>query len=281
MTLVVMPDECQSIPITAPSDWNQNGCESRRSTSSRPYSSTIASTITRPSRAIRVDSHGGTRPPWSGRSAVPVREARRARARLGSRRSCRPPVAPATPLPPGGAPRAGPGCASYGHAPPRPFDRPARDGRRHRRPARPRAPDAPRAARRRGRLPRLPALGARHADGVRGRAAARRGDARRRAARATTRTSTGAPFVGPAGRLLDRALAAAGIDRRRAYVTNVVKHFKWEAARQATHPPEAGAGEIARLPPLARRRDRGRAAARPSSASARPPRRRSSAARSG
>jgi uracil-DNA glycosylase family protein len=37
----------------------------------------------------------------------------------------------------------------------------------------------------------------------------------------------GRPFVGPAGRLLDRCLAAAGIDRRRAYVTNVVKHFKW------------------------------------------------------
>jgi uracil-DNA glycosylase len=38
----------------------------------------------------------------------------------------------------------------------------------------------------------------------------------------------GAPFVGPAGRLLDAALEAAGIDRRLAYVTNVVKHFKWE-----------------------------------------------------
>ncbi len=38
----------------------------------------------------------------------------------------------------------------------------------------------------------------------------------------------GAPFVGPAGRLLDEALAAAGIDRKLAYVTNVVKHFKWE-----------------------------------------------------
>ncbi|HYH45675.1 MAG TPA: UdgX family uracil-DNA binding protein, partial [Thermoanaerobaculia bacterium] len=37
----------------------------------------------------------------------------------------------------------------------------------------------------------------------------------------------GKPFVGPAGRVLDEALAAAGIDRRRAYVTNVVKHFKW------------------------------------------------------
>jgi uracil-DNA glycosylase len=39
----------------------------------------------------------------------------------------------------------------------------------------------------------------------------------------------GAPFVGPAGRLLDEALDAAGIDRKLAYVTNAVKHFKWEA----------------------------------------------------
>jgi DNA polymerase len=38
----------------------------------------------------------------------------------------------------------------------------------------------------------------------------------------------GAPFVGPAGRLLDEALVQAGIDRRAAYVTNAVKHFKWE-----------------------------------------------------
>jgi DNA polymerase len=39
---------------------------------------------------------------------------------------------------------------------------------------------------------------------------------------------TGKPFVGPAGRLLDNALAEVGIDRRQIYVTNVVKHFKWE-----------------------------------------------------
>ena len=38
----------------------------------------------------------------------------------------------------------------------------------------------------------------------------------------------GHPFVGPAGRLLDEALAKAGIDRAAVYVTNVVKHFKWE-----------------------------------------------------
>ena len=39
----------------------------------------------------------------------------------------------------------------------------------------------------------------------------------------------GAPFVGPAGRVLDEALELAGIDRSAAYVTNAVKHFKWEA----------------------------------------------------
>jgi uracil-DNA glycosylase len=38
----------------------------------------------------------------------------------------------------------------------------------------------------------------------------------------------GKPFVGPAGAILDRALAAAGIDRTKVYVTNAVKHFKWE-----------------------------------------------------
>jgi uracil-DNA glycosylase len=38
----------------------------------------------------------------------------------------------------------------------------------------------------------------------------------------------GHPFVGPAGRLLDRALDEAGIDREQVYVTNAVKHFKWK-----------------------------------------------------
>jgi uracil-DNA glycosylase len=41
----------------------------------------------------------------------------------------------------------------------------------------------------------------------------------------------GEPFVGPAGRVLDDALSAAGIDRGDAYVTNAVKHFKWKAGR--------------------------------------------------
>jgi uracil-DNA glycosylase family protein len=38
----------------------------------------------------------------------------------------------------------------------------------------------------------------------------------------------GKPFVGPAGKLLDQALLAAGVDRKQVYLTNAVKHFKWE-----------------------------------------------------
>lgn len=41
----------------------------------------------------------------------------------------------------------------------------------------------------------------------------------------------GLPFIGPAGRLLDRALEAAGVAREETYVTNAVKHFKWMATR--------------------------------------------------
>src|SRR5690242_303432 len=37
----------------------------------------------------------------------------------------------------------------------------------------------------------------------------------------------GRPFVGPAGKLLDKALAEAGVDRKQVYVTNAVKHFSW------------------------------------------------------
>lgn len=44
-----------------------------------------------------------------------------------------------------------------------------------------------------------------------------------------TEDKEGRPFVGPAGRLLDQCLEEAGIDRRNVYVTNTVKHFKWEA----------------------------------------------------
>ena len=55
----------------------------------------------------------------------------------------------------------------------------------------------------------------------------------------------GHPFVGPAGKLLDRALAAAGIDRSAIYVTNVVKHFKWEPRGKRRIHKKPNAGEIA------------------------------------
>src|SRR6185369_12394122 len=44
---------------------------------------------------------------------------------------------------------------------------------------------------------------------------------------------TGKPFVGPAGRMFDSALEEAGIDRQQTYVTNVVKHFKWNREANA------------------------------------------------
>jgi uracil-DNA glycosylase family protein len=56
----------------------------------------------------------------------------------------------------------------------------------------------------------------------------------------------GHPFVGPSGRLLDEGLAAAGIDRRRVYVTNAVKHFKFvriELTRRRLH-KKPSAGEV-------------------------------------
>ncbi len=55
---------------------------------------------------------------------------------------------------------------------------------------------------------------------------------------------SGHPFVGPAGRLLDRALEAAGIDRKHAYVTNVVKHFKWTPRGKRRLHQRPGAYEI-------------------------------------
>src|SRR6267378_2716058 len=60
---------------------------------------------------------------------------------------------------------------------------------------------------------------------------------------------TGKPFVGPAGRLLDEALATAGIDRSRVYVTNVVKHFKWEPRGKRRIHKKPNAGEVAACRP--------------------------------
>ena len=54
----------------------------------------------------------------------------------------------------------------------------------------------------------------------------------------------GKPFVGPAGQVFDRALAAAGIDRARTYVTNAVKHFKFEPRGKRRIHSKPGTGEI-------------------------------------
>jgi len=59
----------------------------------------------------------------------------------------------------------------------------------------------------------------------------------------------GHPFVGPAGKLLDRALAEAGIERRRVYVTNVVKHFKWEPRGKRRIHAKPNSAEIAACRP--------------------------------
>ena len=63
----------------------------------------------------------------------------------------------------------------------------------------------------------------------------------------------GRPFVGPAGRELDRALEAAGIERDEAYLTNVVKHFKFE---------ERGGGASTRRPSASRSRRAARGSTR-------------------
>jgi uracil-DNA glycosylase family protein len=60
---------------------------------------------------------------------------------------------------------------------------------------------------------------------------------------------TGRPFVGPAGRLLDQALEEGGIDRQLAYVTNVVKHFKWQPRGKRRIHQKPNAAEIAACRP--------------------------------
>ena len=54
----------------------------------------------------------------------------------------------------------------------------------------------------------------------------------------------GRPFVGPAGLMLDKALEEAGVDRKRAYVTNAVKHFKFEPRGKLRLHKKPNAGEI-------------------------------------
>lgn len=59
----------------------------------------------------------------------------------------------------------------------------------------------------------------------------------------------GKPFVGPAGKLLDKALVEAGIDRGEVYVTNMVKHFKWEPKGKRRIHKKPNAREIAACRP--------------------------------
>jgi uracil-DNA glycosylase family protein len=59
----------------------------------------------------------------------------------------------------------------------------------------------------------------------------------------------GHPFVGPAGRLLDRALERAGIERNDVYMTNVVKHFKWRPRGKRRIHQKPNADEIAACRP--------------------------------
>jgi uracil-DNA glycosylase len=59
----------------------------------------------------------------------------------------------------------------------------------------------------------------------------------------------GRPFVGPAGHLLDACLERAGIDRSRVYVTNVVKHFKWEPRGKKRIHQKPNSAEIAACRP--------------------------------
>ncbi len=59
----------------------------------------------------------------------------------------------------------------------------------------------------------------------------------------------GKPFVGPSGKILDTALDAAGIDRTEAYVTNIVKHFKWEPRGKRRIHKKPNAMEIAACRP--------------------------------
>ena len=54
----------------------------------------------------------------------------------------------------------------------------------------------------------------------------------------------GRPFVGPAGKLLDQAMKEAGIDRKQTYVTNAVKHFKFEQRGKRRLHSKPGAGEV-------------------------------------
>ena len=80
--------------------------------------------------------------------------------------------------------------------------------------------------------------------------------------RVMLKMSRGTRSLVPPGRLLDRALEDAGIDRTIVYVTNVVKHFKWEPRGKRRIHAKPNAAEIGAMPPVARDRNRAGQAAR-------------------
>ena len=84
--------------------------------------------------------------------------------------------------------------------------------------------------------------GARRRCSARGRA--RPGSRSSASSRATGRDRQGRPFVGPAGQLFSKALAEVGIDRHKAYLTNAVKHFKFEQRGQRRIHAKPTAGEV-------------------------------------
>ena len=160
---------------------------------------------------------------------------------------------------PGGAPRAtvlaARRCTSLGmgrHA----------DGDGTAEPLVPDQPDPPLPPGSRRRLPGLPAVGARDADGLRGRAARSRRSCSSASSRGTRRTSRARrSSARPAGSSTARS-QAAGIDRRGAYVTNAVKHFKWEARGKRRIHQKPTAGEVRACRPWLEARDPRGAAAR-------------------
>ena len=87
----------------------------------------------------------------------------------------------------------------------------------------------------------------------------------------------GHPFVGPAGKVLDEALADVGIDRAQMYLTNAVKHFKFERRGKVRIHKKPNAAEIARVQPVVAGRARGRCGPTCSASSVRPRVTRSSA----
>jgi uracil-DNA glycosylase len=99
-----------------------------------------------------------------------------------------------------------------------------------------------------GGLPRVSAVEAGNSDSLR-RGAAPRRHFSRRGAQGDREDVEGRPFVGPAGRLLDVCLERAGIDRAKVYVTNVVKHFKWEPKGKKRIHQKPNSSEIAACRP--------------------------------